>query len=86
MKIRLVAYGIARDFLRSALSSDSGTDAEIELEIRNIRELRAELVRLNPDFAQLRSLSFAVNEEYRAEDFELKENMEVVILPPASGG
>lgn len=86
MKIRLVAFGIARDFLRSALTTTAGTNLDVELDIRTIRDLKEELVKLNPGFAQLRSLSFAVNEEYQKEDFELHENMEVVILPPASGG
>ncbi|MEM7109169.1 MAG: MoaD/ThiS family protein [Bacteroidota bacterium] len=37
-------------------------------------------------FADLASIAFAVNEEYQQDDFELKENDEVVIIPPVSGG
>ena len=36
--------------------------------------------------AELNTLSFAVNEEYRADDFVLSEDDEVVIIPPVSGG
>ena len=39
-----------------------------------------------PDFEKLRSLSIAVNQEYREDDFLVKEGDEIVIIPPVSGG
>ena len=39
-----------------------------------------------PEFAKLKSLSFAVGENYQDDSYALHENDEVVIIPPVSGG
>ena len=39
-----------------------------------------------PEFEKLKSLKFAVNEDYQEDGYRLKENDEVVIIPPVSGG
>lgn len=79
MKIKLVAYGIARDILKSS-------SRELEVDVTTIGDLKNYLVQSYPDFEKLRSLSFAVNEDYQADEFEISENDEVVIIPPVSGG
>jgi molybdopterin converting factor subunit 1 len=80
MKIQVVAFGIARDILEGNLS-------EITIENGgNIADLKDELLSKYPAFRELRSLRFAVNEEYQADDFTLSEKDEVVIIPPVSGG
>jgi molybdopterin converting factor small subunit len=80
MKIRLVAFGISRDIIQSSAT---------ELELKSgcsIAALKDLLVEKYPEFGKLRSISFAVEEEYREDDYILNDNQEVVIIPPVSGG
>lgn len=80
MKINVLAFGIAKDIIQ-------GQTKEIELtQGSDVQSLKATLCEQFPEFAKLRSLSIAVNEEYRKDDFELSESDEVVIIPPVSGG
>ena len=80
MKIKILAFGIAKDILQ-------GQTAEIELTSGNdVQSLKQTLCAQFPDFEKLKSLSIAVNEEYRTDEFQLKESDEVVIIPPVSGG
>lgn len=80
MKIRVLTFGIARDI----------TDADhlmIELPAgSNAAALQAYLQELYPAFKRLKSLQIAVNTEYAAPDVLLKENDEIAIIPPVSGG
>ncbi len=80
MKIKLVAYGIAKDILGSR---------QMELEVKpgdRISNLRQLLIHRYADFAKLKSLNFAVGINYQEDSFCLSENDEVVIIPPVSGG
>lgn len=80
MNINLVAFGIARDILGVSKS-------EIHIQDGNtIGMLKKQLLKQNAKFADLASISFAVNEEYQSDDYLLNENDEVVIIPPVSGG
>lgn len=80
MKIEVIAFGIAKDII-------SGKTTTVELEAETtVGQLKAYLCRAYPLFEQLRSLSIAVNEEYRADDFVIRPQDEVVIIPPVSGG
>jgi len=80
MKIRLVAFGIAKEILE-------GSKAEIELDEKaNISDLKSKLTSRYPAFSDLASLRFAINEDYQEDGYELNENDEVVIIPPVSGG
>jgi molybdopterin converting factor small subunit len=80
MKINLVAYGISKDILKTKqLSLEINTGDSIGL-------LKQQLLTLYPDFAKLKSIAFAVKEEYQTDDYTLNENDEVVIIPPVSGG
>lgn len=80
MKINVLAFGIAKDIL-------NGQTKVIELDNgKDVKSLKQTLCDAFPEFAKLRSLSIAVNEEYRSDDYELKESDEVVIIPPVSGG
>lgn len=80
MKIQLVAYGIAKDILQSSALSFPLPSGQ------KISDLKVELIQQFPRFADLQSLRFAVEEEYQSDDYLLKENDEVVIIPPVSGG
>lgn len=79
MKVRLVAYGIAREIL-------NGKTQDFDFEGNSIGELKDALTKNFPPFRKLRSLSFAVGEQYQADSTLLNENDEVVIIPPVSGG
>ena len=80
MQIRIVAFGIARDILAtSALSLDIDDSASVE-------SLRHDLIAKYEDFGKLRSLRFAVNEEYVDDTYALSDGDEVVLIPPVSGG
>jgi molybdopterin converting factor small subunit len=80
MRIQLLAYGIARDILRTRT-------IEFVLEDGNtISTLKRALVLSYPEFETLRSLQFAVNETYVDDTFVLNTDDEVVIIPPVSGG
>ncbi len=80
MKIKLVAFGIAKDILQSK---------QIEIELNSgdtLSALRQILVQQYPEFSKLKSLSFAVGVNYQDDSYQLSENDEVVIIPPVSGG
>ncbi len=79
MKLRFVAYGIAREILGTR-------STELELDVATVGQLRAELTDRFPGLSGLRSVSFAINESYQEDTFPLSEGMEVVIIPPVSGG
>jgi molybdopterin converting factor subunit 1 len=80
MKIEVIAFGIARDII-------AGKTLQLEVEEQTtVGQLKARLFAAYPAFQQLRSLSIAVNEEYRPDDFEISAQDEVVIIPPVSGG
>ncbi|MCU0358346.1 MAG: MoaD/ThiS family protein [Cyclobacteriaceae bacterium] len=80
MKIKLVAYGIAKEII-------GGKQQELEIpEGSTIHQLKEILISKYPSFATLRSLSFAVGEEYRYDSFQLRSGSEVVLIPPVAGG
>jgi molybdopterin converting factor small subunit len=80
MKIKLVAFGIAKEILKNK---------ELTFEVREgetISGLKEKLFVRYPDLASLKSLSFAIGENYQMDSRALSENDEVVIIPPVSGG
>jgi len=79
MKLRLVAFGIAKEIM-------DGKKHELELEGSTIEELQSHLCDHYAEFKKLKSLAFAVNEEYQDGKFVLSENDEVVLIPPVAGG
>lgn len=80
MKVKIIAFGIAKDIV-----GNNNFELEIAGNTR-LGELKNRLENMYPDFAALKSLKLAVNENYQDDDFELSENDEVVIIPPVSGG
>ena len=80
MKIKLIAFGIAKEILRSR---------QVEIELNSgdsISSLRQVLFHRYPELAKLKSLSFAVGVNYQEDTYGLHDNDEVVIIPPVSGG
>lgn len=80
MKIIINAYGIAREIL-----NDSQLTAEFEDGV-DIKKVKAFLTKTYPGFSQVENVRFAVNDEYQEDDFLLKDNDELIIIPAVSGG
>jgi molybdopterin synthase sulfur carrier subunit len=80
MKIKVLAFGIAKDIL-------GGSTLTIEMQEQPTADgLKKHLCGLYPDFEHLASLSIAVNAEYADGDQLINAGDEVVIIPPVSGG
>ena len=80
MKINLIAFGIAREIIRTTKCS---------LEVTNpcsIGSLKQILMAKYEEFQKLQSIKFAINEDYQEDNFLLNDGDEVVIIPPVSGG
>lgn len=80
MKINLLAFGIAKDII-------GGQTIELELmEARTVEQLKSKLILDYPEFAKLKSLKLAVNGSYVEDKQVIRQNDEIVIIPPVSGG
>ena len=80
MKIKGIAFGIARDIVGGS---------EFELTIQDgttVADFKQALCVKYPAFEALKSFAIAIGEEYREDDYPLNEHQEVVIIPPVSGG
>jgi len=80
MKIRILSFGIARDI------TGAGT---IELHLpegADLNILQEHLIRQYPAFKRLSSLLFAVNARYATGDTKLRDEDEIALIPPVSGG
>jgi molybdopterin synthase sulfur carrier subunit len=80
MKLNIKLYGITKEIigkkeLEYCLASST-----------DVSSLQKELKREFPELDRLKSLMIAVNGEYAAQDLALKEQDEVVLIPPVSGG
>lgn len=80
MNVKLVAFGIAKEILQA-----SSLDFSLEGE-QSIGSLKQALIDQHPEFEKLRSLRFAVNEDYQEDSYTIEPSDEVVIIPPVSGG
>ena len=81
VNIRVLFFGAARD----AVSAN-----ELDLTLENPATVASAFQTLKTRYSQLerfgRSLLFAVNQEYATPETELKENDELAVFPPVSGG
>ncbi len=80
MKIKILAFGIAKDITGSRF-----LDFELA-ERANVGELRTALAKRFPALLDLSALQLAVNCEYAHNDVLLNENDEVALIPPVAGG
>jgi len=80
ISIKIVAFGIAKEIL-----ANQHINFDIENEA-SIAKLKTALLQQFPKFNTLSKISFAVNEAYVSDDYILKANDEVIIIPPVSGG
>jgi len=81
MNIRVLFFGAARDAV-GANQMDLALEAPatVSSAFQSLKERFEKLERFG------RSLLFAVNEEYATPDTQLKENDELAVFPPVSGG
>lgn len=80
MEIAVIAFGIAKDIIKSKQVTISLGD---DLTVGAVRRSLSEMY---PDFSKLASLRFAVNADYVGDEHILKTEDEVVLIPPVSGG
>ena len=81
VSIRVLFFGAARDVVEAnTLEISLDGPATVGTAFRHLVERFAHLERFG------RSLLFAVNEEYATQDTPLKENDELAVFPPVSGG
>lgn len=80
MKIKILAFGISRDIL-------GGSTVEMQIpDGACVADLREALYSQYPALQKLSNLAIALNTEYAAEEQEIRERDEVVLIPPVSGG
>ena len=81
VNIRVLFFGAARDAVEAN---------QLELAVEAPATVQSAFQSLKTRFADLerfgRSLLFAVNQEYATPDTQLKENDELAVFPPVSGG
>ena len=80
MKIKILFFGISSD-----LVGLSNLDFEVDKAL-TVKKLK---ILLKKKYVYLKNLdvyAIAVNENYAIDDLVLKENEEVAIIPPVSGG
>ena len=80
MKIKILAFGIARDIV-----GGSTFDLQVKKGL-DIQGFRQEINSKYPAFNDLSSLMIAVNSEYTEDSQLLNENDEIALIPPVSGG
>lgn len=79
MKIKILAFGIAKDIL-------GGTEKEIELtEGATVESLKAKLEDEYTELKRLKSYLIAIDDEYADENQVIISSNEIAIIPPVSG-
>ena len=80
MKITILFFGISSDLVGSSQLEISIENQTTVADFKNIlKEKYGKLEKLN-------SYAIAVNEEYATDEFIIKENDIVAVIPPVSGG
>lgn len=80
MNIRVLAFGIAKDFF-------GGSSVNIELaDDATVFNLQYALEQQYPRLKQLKSYMLAVNNEYALPEDTIHERDEIALIPPVSGG
>ena len=80
MKIKILFFGISSD-----LVGLSNLDFEVDKAL-TVKKLKILLKKKYVNLKNLDVYAIAVNENYAIDDLVLKENDEVAIIPPVSGG
>ena len=80
MNVRILLFGVTKEIVGSStLELDISSDGSVE-------SMLSDLKGRYPAFEKLNSLMVAVNSEYASGDLVIRENDEVALIPPVSGG
>ncbi|MFT6370794.1 MAG: molybdopterin converting factor subunit 1 [Maribacter sp.] len=80
--MEVLFFGIAKDIVGASQKVFSANDYRP----KSVGELKQLLIQEYSELAKLTSLAVAVNSEYAQDDVPLKDNDEVAVIPPVSGG
>ena len=80
MNITILLFGILRDIVGEG-KLNRAVNLNTTLEV-----LRQDLVKEFPELNKYKNYSIAVNEAYAQNDYTIKENDVVALIPPVSGG
>jgi sulfur-carrier protein len=76
--MKVTVYAVLKDYFEQSFDIDK---------VSSVQELKKKLEELKPSAAPvLNACRFAVNDEFVNLDFKIKEDDDISILPPASGG
>lgn len=77
--MKVTVYAVLKDYFDPSFV--------VEEKLSSIEELKLKLEQINPEAATVLNASrFAVKDEFVNMDFKIKEDDDISILPPASGG
>lgn len=79
----ILLFGITKDIVGQPTLSLSHSEAR---NLQTAGELKSYLKDQYPAMGQLSSLAIAVNSEYARDEHAIKEEDEIAIIPPVSGG
>ena len=79
MKIKVLAFGVAKDILDNPSIS-------VVISGSSLFEFKIELEQQYPKLKELSSYMIAVNNEYATDETLIYEGDEIAIIPPVSGG
>jgi len=80
MNITILLFGILRDII-----GENRLNKEVSLEV-TLENLRLDLATEFPELNKYKNYSIAVNETYAENDYIIKENDVLALIPPVSGG
>ncbi|GAA3933747.1 MoaD/ThiS family protein [Hymenobacter algoricola] len=80
MKLTIALFGIAKEIVGSSQLHLDTPDPQ------SVAGLMDQLRRQYPALRELTSCAVAVNSDYAADDYHLRENDEIALIPPVSGG
>ena len=76
----MILFGIAKDIVGSS---------KLKLKLHDgasVKTLKKQLIAQFPEMNKLKSIAFAVDTDYVDDNYQLRDNEEIVIIPPVSGG
>jgi molybdopterin synthase sulfur carrier subunit len=76
---KILTFGIVREIM-------SGVSSDVAFEGITVEALRSKLEEQFPRLKQLTTFMIAVNGEYATRGQVIKQNDEIAIIPPVSGG
>ncbi|WP_247656688.1 MoaD/ThiS family protein [Maribacter sp. MMG018] len=82
MGVEMLFFGIAKDIVGVSQMKFSFTTETVG----SVGDLKVQLIKDYPALSKLSTFAIAVNGEYAQDDLVLKNNDEVAVIPPVSGG